>query len=134
MSRRPPRSTRTYTLFPYTTLFRSPRRRQGQTALCTLQGEYVGGRGHVDIRARPRQADRQPRLRRRIVDADFDMRGLAGEYRLHGAGAQLQIGEIGVRVVHAQQTESREQNDRKRVVKGKSVYVRVDLGGSRNIK
>src|SRR3546814_15560390 len=26
MIRRPPRSTRTYTLFPYTTLFRSPRR------------------------------------------------------------------------------------------------------------
>src|SRR3546814_11667798 len=25
MTRRPPRSTRTYTLFPYTTLFRSPR-------------------------------------------------------------------------------------------------------------
>src|SRR3546814_14640992 len=25
MRRRPPRSTRTYTLFPYTTLFRSPR-------------------------------------------------------------------------------------------------------------
>src|SRR3546814_6710502 len=28
MRRRPPRSTRTYTLFPYTTLFRSPRERQ----------------------------------------------------------------------------------------------------------
>src|SRR3546814_10873549 len=27
MIRRPPRSTRTYTLFPYTTLFRSPSRR-----------------------------------------------------------------------------------------------------------
>src|SRR3546814_1655400 len=27
MMRRPPRSTRTYTLFPYTTLFRSPPRR-----------------------------------------------------------------------------------------------------------
>src|SRR3546814_20316015 len=29
MIRRPPRSTRTYTLFPYTTLFRSPRARRG---------------------------------------------------------------------------------------------------------
>src|SRR3546814_8108388 len=28
MIRRPPRSTHTYTLFPYTTLFRSPRHRQ----------------------------------------------------------------------------------------------------------
>src|SRR3546814_4166134 len=30
MIRRPPRSTRTYTLFPYTTLFRSPVRRHCQ--------------------------------------------------------------------------------------------------------
>src|SRR3546814_3414590 len=30
MIRRPPRSTRTDTLFPYTTLFRSPRGRRGQ--------------------------------------------------------------------------------------------------------
>src|SRR3546814_8455531 len=37
MSRRPPRSTRTDTLFPYTTLFRSPRRGRGR------HGE--GGRG-----------------------------------------------------------------------------------------
>src|SRR3546814_18413031 len=35
MRRRPPRSTRTDTLFPYTTLFRSrsPRRRQGKRAV-----------------------------------------------------------------------------------------------------
>src|SRR3546814_10853432 len=31
MRRRPPRSTRTDTLFPYTTLFRSPRHRQAHT-------------------------------------------------------------------------------------------------------
>src|SRR3546814_8359729 len=31
MIRRPPRSTRTDTLFPYTTLFRSPRRRPGSS-------------------------------------------------------------------------------------------------------
>src|SRR3546814_7173169 len=30
MIRRPPRSTRTYTLFPYTTLFRSPRHHAGK--------------------------------------------------------------------------------------------------------
>src|SRR3546814_9091051 len=50
MIRRPPRSTRTDTLFPYTTLFRSvrpaavlglPRVRQ----LCPLQGRRHGGRG-----------------------------------------------------------------------------------------
>src|SRR3546814_14038068 len=33
MIRRPPRSTRTDTLFPYTTLFRSPQRDLGKTAV-----------------------------------------------------------------------------------------------------
>src|SRR3546814_9230336 len=37
MIRRPPRSTRTDTLFPYTTLFRSPRRRQEGQALMSKQ-------------------------------------------------------------------------------------------------
>src|SRR3546814_12596228 len=37
MIRRPPRSTRTYTLFPYTTLFRS-----GQDAICTGGGDQIG--------------------------------------------------------------------------------------------
>src|SRR3546814_18019654 len=37
MIRRPPRSTRTDTLFPYTTLFRSPRHsRQGWTGACVF--------------------------------------------------------------------------------------------------
>src|SRR3546814_4799373 len=33
MTRRPPRSTRTYTLFPYTTLFRSPRTLRFRTGM-----------------------------------------------------------------------------------------------------
>src|SRR3546814_17950492 len=37
MIRRPPRSTRTDTLFPYTTLFRSPRRRQEGQALMSKE-------------------------------------------------------------------------------------------------
>src|SRR3546814_19066565 len=36
MSRRPPRSTRTDTLFPYTTLFRSRRKRSFSFSLCRL--------------------------------------------------------------------------------------------------
>src|SRR3546814_13561676 len=62
MIRRPPRSTRTDTLFPYTTLFRSrpvPRIRQG----------FVDDRAAADalwrVAARPGGAGDQPRLRRR---------------------------------------------------------------------
>src|SRR3546814_10555345 len=42
MIRRPPRSTLTDTLFPYTTLFRSLRR---------LRNQPVGGRGQISISA-----------------------------------------------------------------------------------
>src|SRR3546814_17237990 len=41
MIRRPPRSTRTDTLFPYTTLFRSVSNRDGSGLLCT-DGKLTG--------------------------------------------------------------------------------------------
>src|SRR3546814_4780048 len=46
---RPPRSTRTYTLFPYTTLFRST----GTRASCTAASEVKSGPSHGARAARP---------------------------------------------------------------------------------
>src|SRR3546814_14778177 len=49
MIRRPPRSTRTDTLFPYTTLFRSVELGDGNARLVAQRGEVVeGGDGGVD--------------------------------------------------------------------------------------
>src|SRR3546814_4169729 len=45
MSRRPPRSTRTYTLFPYTTLFRSEGRCTDEARRCEPGLESHSGRG-----------------------------------------------------------------------------------------
>src|SRR3546814_12565637 len=47
MIRRPPRSTRTDTLFPYTTLFRSPTRVLGAGHRARLRGA-AGGHAHLD--------------------------------------------------------------------------------------
>src|SRR3546814_9224359 len=59
MIRRPPRSTRTYTLFPYTTLFRSPRHHAGKGLSAGEPpepgGAQVGPRRH-------RRADRDAAL------------------------------------------------------------------------
>src|SRR3546814_1573000 len=44
MKRRPPRSTRTDTLFPYTTLFRSLSRRARRLVLETI---HTAGAGHI---------------------------------------------------------------------------------------
>src|SRR3546814_1112454 len=50
MIRRPPRSTRTDTLFPYTTLFRSPARPAGIRMVPTLLVTFeIGSRGRAVV-------------------------------------------------------------------------------------
>src|SRR3546814_4218948 len=51
MIRRPPRSTRTDTLFPYTTLFRSVREKE--RAVSEMQSHLAGLKEHRDIMAGP---------------------------------------------------------------------------------
>src|SRR3546814_10235020 len=62
MIRRPPRSTRTDTLFPYTTLFRSGGAARARKAVSLAQGGTAGGRRRCG-RGRKR-AGRRPRVRR----------------------------------------------------------------------
>src|SRR3546814_16621741 len=105
MIRRPPRSTRTDTLFPYTTLFRSRRRGEGRVR---------GGGGRGD---RARGA-----CSARLRDLQHRRRCRPGDRGAGQAGARLEYLLFAV------------ISDRKSVVSGKSVSVRVDLGGSRSIK
>src|SRR3546814_2026098 len=72
MIRRPPRSTRTDTLFPYTTLFRS----------AAVEGEAVArsGAGGGDIRAPP-AALVAGHLHARAVNDDVDPLALWGPHR-----------------------------------------------------
>src|SRR3546814_8597063 len=51
MRRRPPRSTRTYTLFPYTTLFRSNLTIHGVTRPVTIKAEFTGQGGNPMTKA-----------------------------------------------------------------------------------
>src|SRR3546814_19567802 len=115
MIRRPPRSTRTDTFFPYTTLFRSPRRRRLRADVVYLVGAEPTLR---------RGADRSGRrfLRRRRAA------GTCLSLALGGDG-----GAAGRAVAGGPRTRPR-SGDRKSVVEGKSVSVRVDLGGCRIIK
>src|SRR3546814_4933364 len=68
MKRRPPRSTRTDTLFPYTTLFRSPRDRlhSGQVRHAGRQARAVllDADGGAHPRRRPQGGDAPARDRR----------------------------------------------------------------------
>src|SRR3546814_8957234 len=81
MIRRPPRSTRTDTLFPYTTLFRSHRRRMGIVAArrriipATERVEAVGGadRARCD---RPRRTVVRPEGTDRSEDHTSELQSL----------------------------------------------------------
>src|SRR3546814_3196961 len=69
MIRRPPRSTRTDTLFPYTTLFRScPTEDKGRAdGLPSASLQCAGGRRHPDVGRR--QTDRRRRIGPRVATA-----------------------------------------------------------------
>src|SRR3546814_18185875 len=109
MIRRPPRSTRADTLFPYTTLFRSE----------------LGGihEAHVETaRQMPPHLQQNARI---AALAHGDLQPLAVPRQHHHAMlARKGIGDIS----------RAESEDRKSVVEGKSVAVRVNLGGRRIIK
>src|SRR3546814_16611913 len=107
MIRRPPRSTRTDTLFPYTTLFRSV---------------IAGIRDRSDPRsaAGVRKTDQGIRATRCGTDRRRNAHVFAAA---HHARRQL-----------PEPQHARPVSDRKSVVKGKRVSVRVDLGGRRHIK
>src|SRR3546814_14995629 len=109
MIRRPPRSTRTDTLFPYTTLFRSPDR---------LRVE------------RRRDVHQLLRAMGAAMAAADRLQSVADE-----AGAKVRIladsANIDLHLVAGPGGE--EIRERQSVASGKSVAVRVDLGVSRDI-
>src|SRR3546814_16751352 len=109
MIRRPPRSTRTDTLFPSTTLFRSPLPRSGPGTRRAV------GTGPGPARSTPtsHHGSARDRPRRDVV--------------LERSGA-LRTPRRPSPLV------ARPDGDRKSVVSGKSVTVRVDTGGRRSIK
>src|SRR3546814_15882450 len=120
MIRRPPRSTRTDTLFPYTTLFRS------------RPGVEVHGAHHRALSQRPVK-----------LCAEGPHSALREAASLEESSSQPAEGRsVQARIYEAQSqwrgSDSRPRRpgceDRKGVVSGKSVSVRVDHGGRRIIK
>src|SRR3546814_20295255 len=128
MSRRPPRATRTDTLCPYTTLFRSP---------LSLRG----GRRfhHLVARLQPclRQSEQSAASQRGPARGDQPGHRRAGRQREISPhprrGAEV-LGAWRQRVHFLAGRGRRLYHARKRVVEGKSVSVRGDLGGRGIIK
>src|SRR3546814_15583885 len=109
MIRRPPRSTRTDTLFPYTTLFRSPPRLAPQA-----------GPAHLAGLAMPARETR--------------FAALPGYSLPWRAWHLCPPRPCSPYRPAPGRTYRADQADRKSVVEGKSVSVRVDIGGRRSLK
>src|SRR3546814_11448746 len=124
MIRRPPRSTRTDTLFPYTTLFRSPLHRPAA-------GEPSADRG-VDL-VGPRQ-----RALHDIVEERHIRVGIFGvlDDRADAVLVEFVDERRDRRALHLVLIARLPggEADRKSGVWGQSVSVRVDLGGRRILK
>src|SRR3546814_20311196 len=134
MIRRPPRSTRTDTLFPYTTLFRSEAVRDrvlveviiGQRVLARGQREDVGGqeREQEALAAAVRAIAAQRGFGRVGVDRERHRAAMAATVESHR--------QSFLRIRASRRSRARrEREDRKGGVSGKSVSLRVDLGGGR---
>src|SRR3546814_20702272 len=135
MIRRPPKSTRTDTLFPYTTLFRSVvaailnrRGSLGPAPGKRSRGELVlEALDHADaLAAAEALAELNPQAYRSFTMVVADNRDA---YWLRNRG------EPGTRVIEVAPVPVgfAMLTDRKRVVEGKSVSVGVNLGGRRLI-
>src|SRR3546814_18064589 len=131
MIRRPPRSTRTDTLFPYTTLFRSD---------VTIEADIDEDHDAeiIPIRDFAGRVTRIESLTPTIKGLWIDL----GEAIHFQAGQYINLalpGSIGTRAFSIASASTRGQVielniDRKSVVSGKSVSVSVDLGGRHIIK
>src|SRR3546814_11860315 len=143
MIRRPPRSTRTDTLFPYTTLFRSatPRCR----GRCLRRGKMLhGGTLHGGAGRRSRRACRCRLLPRCLAAGGVGERRLGEGIRLGVEAAHLAT-PFGFRPGRLWSDEAvllcagfrpppappPVSPDRKSVVCGKGVSIRLALGGRR---
>src|SRR3546814_20599303 len=120
MIRRPPRSTRTDTLFPYTTLFRSLRAiAADQDRAAAVTRDMQGWAERAETAA---ERDRELAARAAALDEELAALAAAPPDLKHRAQAL------------ADEAQAARESDRKSVVEGKSVSVRVDLGGRRIIK
>src|SRR3546814_20860190 len=93
MMRRPPRATRTDTLFPYTTLFRSLERHEGEGVVVLVHADFEDGDDVVHLDPRHRADEGRGRLRRDQGDlvADLEAHALGHE---RADGDTVDAGEI----------------------------------------
>src|SRR3546814_16899419 len=126
MLRRPPRGTRTDTLFPYSTLFRSF---SADFPIILTSGrlvEYEGG--DDETRSNPWLAELQQHMFVEINPVDANHNGVSDGEMVWVHSPDGSKVKVMARVT--ERVGRRVAIKRKSVVQGQSVYVRGDTGGS----
>src|SRR3546814_17492479 len=126
MIRRPPRSTRTDTLFPYTTLFRSDARGHALRGRLPVPGPDGGRRGTVS--RQPGSAPHQPDRRRALREEPEGRRAPPATHGVQDMGRQAGTTDGG------DASSPGGSGERKSGEWGQSMSGRRNLGGRRNIK
>src|SRR3546814_14173936 len=140
--RRPPRSTRTDTLFPDTTLFRA--RPRLQPCGDFIRGARAGSHRTIEVTvpdfgslgAGPVQTPDRCAQGLAVIEphAGREVAGVAAARPFFGGPALLDVLERIARRLAVVAHEAVDRADRQSVVEGKSVSVRVDLGVRRVLK
>src|SRR3546814_17599090 len=127
MIRRPPRSTRTDTLFPYTTLFRSKRTNRKEFFLHGSRAPFKQQGSFSALGAMAQGVIHQHNGKQRFGNRRraYAYAGIVPAQSLHGDGFAGAIDRA---------TFNANAGARKSVVEGKRETVRVDLGGGREMK
>src|SRR3546814_15806949 len=140
MIRRPPRTTRTDTLFPYTTLFRPIHRASLQAQRATYADVLVNKRNRFwfwgAVLGIERLVLHTQQIRQRTHAGFATWRALIDICLAigDGSGIGFATGVTALAALRLRQNGINAGADRKSVVYGKSVSVRVDLGGRRLIQ
>src|SRR3546814_19298795 len=126
MIRRPPRSTRTDTLFPYTTLFRSPDHQGGHRQTLPLREPRATAHAHrrlhrrLPFRSQAQNPQRPHALQITRSGMEFRARQIPTQPDTTGAWTENLANDV---------THTRSKTlDLNIVGQGKSVSVRVDIG------
>src|SRR3546814_20278794 len=127
MIRRPPRSTRTDTLFPYTTLFRS-QCTCGYMRIPSTAQRTTPWMEEVELRLEQQPSNR---VAQQVSRGSLDFATPFTD-RMTNSNSVGTVGDC-CKPVSFQLPNSPRTGDRKRVVEGKSVSVSVGLGGGRII-
>src|SRR3546814_17796536 len=122
MTRRPPKSTRTDTLFPYTTLFRA-------AATFPIVPECHGGNPALPVWASRSASTQWPLCRTAGNGGNYGWRPLSRTFAAAGAGCRWHLYRRNL-----SDSGRPRARDRKSVGEGKRVSVRVDIGGRRFFK